>query len=344
MLDPLPRYRTGDRALDQVIGELVESVDEADQEFVFELIVSAIRMGREDVDRGDLKLVTAALKELRYSFHVFAPYRDIRKCAIFGSARTSAGDPGYAAARDFASAITAKGWMVITGAGPGIMEAGHAGAGAENSFGVNIVLPFETGANPVIAEDPKLVNYRYFFTRKLMFVKESHGFVLLPGGFGTMDEAFELLTLMQTGKTDLAPVVLLDPSGGSYWPQWRTFVEDELVEGGLISPDDLGLVKITDSVDAAVDDICRFYRTFHSQRFVGSRLILRLQRDLSDSEIESLNDEFGDIVEKGSIERADVSDAELRDRDEIDRPRIALKFDRRHWARLRHLIDTLNAS
>ena len=344
MLDPLPRYRTGDRHLDRAIGELVESVHEDDQEFVFELIVSAIRMGREDVDRGDIKLVTAALKELRYSFHVFAPYRDIRKCAIFGSARTSTGDPGYAAAREFASAIADKGWMVITGAGPGIMEAGHAGAGAENSFGVNIVLPFESGANPVIAEDPKLVNYRYFFTRKLMFVKESHGFVLLPGGFGTMDEAFELLTLMQTGKTDLAPVVLLDPPGGSYWPQWRAFVEDELVEGGLISPDDLGLVKITDSVEAAVDDICLFYRTFHSQRFVGSRLILRLQRDLSDTEIESLNDEFGDIVERGSIERAEVSDAELRDHDEIDRPRIALRFDKRHWARLRHLIDTLNGS
>ena len=342
MLDPLPRYRTGDRELDRIIGELVESVREDDREFVFELIVSAIRMGREDVDRGDLKLVTAALKELRYSFHVFAPYRDIRKCAIFGSARTSPHDPGYAAAHDFAAAITAKGWMVITGAGPGIMEAGHAGAGAENSFGVNIMLPFETGANPVIAEDPKLVNYRYFFTRKLMFVKESHGFALLPGGFGTMDEAFELLTLMQTGKTDLAPVVLLDPPGGSYWPQWRRFVEDELIEGGLISVDDLGLVKITDSVDEAVEDICLFYRTFHSQRFVGPRLILRLQRELTDAEIESLNDEFGDIVEKGSIERVDVSDAELRDGDEIDRPRIALKFDRRHWARLRQLIDNLN--
>jgi uncharacterized protein (TIGR00730 family) len=342
MLDPLPRYRTGHRDLDHVIGELVESVDEDDQEYVFELIVSAIRMGREDVDRGDLKLVTAALKELRYSFHVFAPYRDIRKCAIFGSARTSPGDPAYSSALDFAAAITAQGWMVITGAGPGVMEAGHAGAGAENSFGVNIVLPFEAGANPVIAEDPKLVNYRYFFTRKLMFVKESHGFALLPGGFGTMDEAFELLTLMQTGKTDLGPVVLLDPPGGSYWQRWRDFVEAELIEGGLISPDDLDLVKITDSVDSAVTEICRFYRTFHSQRFVGSRLVLRLQRELGDDEIEALNDEFGDIVEKGRIERAEVSDAELRDGDEVDRPRIALRFDRRRWARLRRLIDTLN--
>lgn len=343
VLDPLPRYRTGHRELDQVIGELVEAVDADDREYVFELIVSAIRMGREDVDRGDLKLVTAALKELRYSFHVFAPYRDIRKCAIFGSARTRPGDPSYAAAQSFATAITAEGWMVITGAGPGVMEAGHAGAGAENSFGVNIVLPFEAGANPVIAEDPKLVNYRYFFTRKLMFVKESHGFALFPGGFGTMDEAFELLTLMQTGKTELAPVVLIDPPGGTYWPQWRDFVEAELVRGGLISPEDLQLVMITDSVDEAVADICRFYRTFHSQRFVGSRLVLRLQRELVDAELEALNDEFSDIVEKGVIERAEVSDAERRDGDEVDRPRIALRFDRRRWARLRQLIDQLNA-
>jgi hypothetical protein len=273
---------------------------------------------------------------------VFAPYRDIRKCAVFGSARIAEGDDAYTSAQDFAAEIATEGWMVITGAGPGIMEAGHAGAGAENSFGVNIVLPFETGANPVIAEDPKLVNYRYFFTRKLMFVKESHGFALLPGGFGTMDEAFELLTLMQTGKTNLAPVVLLDPPGGSYWPNWRRFVESELVEGGLIGPDDLDLVTITDSVEVAVEDICRFYRTFHSQRFVGSRLILRLERDLADQELEALNDEFSDIVEKGVIERAEPTDAERRDRDEVDRPRIALRFDRRRWARLRQLINQLN--
>jgi hypothetical protein len=275
---------------------------------------------------------------------VFAPYRDIRKCAIFGSARTAPTDPAFASARDFASAITAEGWMVITGAGPGVMEAGHSGAGAENSFGVNIMLPFETGANAVIANDPKLVNYRYFFTRKLMFVKESHGFALWPGGFGTMDEAFELLTLMQTGKTDVAPVVLLDPPGGSYWTQWRDFVEDQLIEGGLIAPNDLDLVKITDSVEEAVADITHFYRTFHSQRFVGSRLVLRLLREVSDEELERLNDEFGDIVEKGVIERVGPSDAEIRDGDEVDKPRIALRFAKRHWARLRVLIDRLNAA
>lgn len=343
MLDPLPRYRTGIRALDAAIGELIEAVDPEDRELVFEMIVSAIRMGREDVDRGDLKLVSAALKELRYSFHVFAPYRDVRKCTIFGSARIAAGDPAYERARDFAAAIADEGWMVITGAGPGIMEAGHEGAGAENSFGVNIVLPFEAGANPVIAEDPKLVNYRYFFTRKLMFMKESHGFALLPGGFGTMDEAFELLTLMQTGKTALAPVVLLDPPGGTYWQRWRSFVETELIEGGLISPDDLCLVKITDSVQDAVAEVCQFYRTYHSLRFVGSRLVIRLQRELQDEELAAINDEFGDIVDKGRIERTTATDAERRDADETERPRIALRFDRRQWARLRQLVDTLNA-
>ncbi len=342
MNSPLSRYRTGDDDLDQAIFDLLDSIAPSDRELIFEMIVSAIRLGLEDVDRGDLKLVAAAVKELRYSFQVFAPYSESKKCTIFGSARIKSGDPAYACAHHFAEAIAAAGWMVITGAGPGIMQAGHEGAGVDNSFGVNIMLPFEADANPVITGDPKLINFRYFFTRKVMFMKESHGYVLLPGGFGTMDETFELLTLIQTGKTPPAPVVLLDPPGGTYWQHWRRFIEAELRDGGLISQDDLCLVKLTDSVDEAVEEVCRFYRTYHSMRFVGSRLILRLEREIGDDELESLNSEFSDIVESGRIERVDVTDVEVRDGDEVDKHRIAFRFDRHALARLRRLIDALN--
>jgi len=335
-------YRTGDDQLDAEILALVESVEPDEREFIFELIVSAMRLSRENVDRGDLKMVSLAVKEFRYSFGVFAPYAGILKCTLFGSARTKVGDPAYTCAHDFAAAIAARDWMVITGAGPGIMEAGHEGAGAENSFGVNIVLPFEGEANPVIADDPKLINFKYFFTRKVMFMKESHAYVMLPGGFGTMDEAFELLTLIQTGKSVPAPIVLLDPPGGTYWVRWKAFVEDELRDGGLISADDLSLVMVTDSVDAAVEEVCRFHRTYHSLRFVGGRLVVRLHRAVGDAELADLNARFGGFVEKGEIERIEVTDAERRDDDHVDLHRIAFQFDRRSWGIFRQMIDALN--
>ncbi|MDW3218371.1 MAG: TIGR00730 family Rossman fold protein [Acidimicrobiales bacterium] len=335
-------YRTGDPALDDAIVALIADLDERDREFVFELMVSAVRLSREDVDRGELKMVAAAVKEFRYSFGVFAPYEGIRKCTVFGSARTKVGDPAYTCAHDFAAAIAARDWMIITGAGPGIMEAGHEGAGAENSFGVNIVLPFESDANPVIADDPKLINFKYFFTRKVMFMKESHAFVMLPGGFGTMDEAFELLTLIQTGKSDPAPIVLLDPPGGTYWALWRRFVEIELREPGLISPDDLALVMVTDSIDEAVEEVCRFYRTYHSIRFVGNRLVLRLNRPVGDDELARLNADFGYVLARGEIERIEATEAEQRDDDHLELHRIAFRFDRRSWAGVRRMIDALN--
>jgi uncharacterized protein (TIGR00730 family) len=336
-------YRTGDDELDRELVALLDThVDPADREFVFELMVSAIRLSREEVDRGELKMVAAAVKEFRYSFGVFAPYQGIRKCTVFGSARTRAGDPAYACARDFAQAIAARDWMVITGAGPGIMEAGHEGAGAEKSFGVNIVLPFESDANRVIADDPKLINFKYFFTRKVMFVKESHGYVMLPGGFGTMDEAFELLTLIQTGKSTPAPIVLLDPPGGTYWKRWKDFVEIELRDEGMITPDDLSLVMVTDSIEAAVDEISGFYRTYHSIRQVGSRLVLRLHRDIDDEELETLNQRFGHILAKGRIERIDATEAERRDDDHVELYRLAFRFDKRSWAGVRQMIDALN--
>ncbi|MDH4169372.1 MAG: LOG family protein [Acidimicrobiia bacterium] len=342
-MDRLPRYRTGDPGLDRAVAELVELSEPGDQgDLVFETVVSAIRMGRERVGRADLKLVNAALKELRYAFHVFEPYRDVRKCTIFGSARTRPDDPAYASARAFGAAMVAHDWMVMTGAGPGIMAAGLEGARPENSFGINIVLPFEASANEIIADDPKLINFRYFFTRKVTFMKETHGYALFPGGFGTMDEAFELLTLMQTGKSYLAPVVLIDPPGNTYWDTWREFVEHELLGAGLISAHDLDLVFITDSVDAAVDEICLFFRIYHSMRFVGSRLVIRLSEEIAAADLAELNREFADIVSEGTIDKIDATQSEIDDGDALDKDRIAFRFDRASYSRLRQMVRRIN--
>lgn len=342
-MDKLPRYRTGKAPIDDKIAELIDAAGfDTDDDLTFEMVVTALRMGFEDVDRADKKLVNAALKELRYSFHVFAPYRGIKKCTIFGSARIKPGDAEYECAKDFGAAIAARDWMVMTGAGPGIMAAGLEGAGAENSFGINIMLPFEASANEVIADDPKLINFRYFFTRKVTFMKESQGYAILPGGFGTMDEAFELLTLMQTGKTFLAPVVLLDPVGSTYWQRWRDFVAEELLAVGLISQADMGLIHITNSVEEAADEIVGFYRTYHSSRAVGQRLVMRTTRPIGDDELVELNREFADIIEDGKIERIEPTDSEIRDDDNLELDRIAFRFNRHGYARLRLLIDALN--
>jgi len=338
-----PRYRTGDRELDAAIAALVEQAGAENTDLIFELIVSAVRLARDRADRGDLKIANAALKEMRHAFHVFAPYRSERKLAIFGSARTEPDSPLYDQARRLATAMTAHDWMIITGAGPGIMEAGLEGAGPDNAFGVSIRLPFEAATSQFIAEgDPKLVNFRYFFTRKLEFVKEAHGFAMLPGGFGTMDETYELLTLVQTGKSQPAPIVLLDVPGGTFWSAWRGFVERELVNGGYIDKRDLDLVLITDDVERAVDEVTGFYANYHSQRFVDGRLVLRLQHALDDATLDALNEEFADIIVRGRIERITATPAEQADDDHVDLERIAFRFDRHGFARLRGLIDRLN--
>jgi len=343
MSDQLPRYRSGDRRLDAQIADLASSAGVGEhQGLLFEMVVSALRLSRENDDRGDLKLINAALKELRYSMGVFAPYKDTRKLSIFGSARTRPEHPNYQAAVDLGAAIANRGWMVITGGGPGIMAAGVEGAGSEDSFGVGITLPFEEKAAATIAEDPKLMNFKYFFTRKLMFMKESHGYALLPGGFGTMDESFELLTLLQTGKTIPAPVVLLDAPGGDYWHGWYEFVTKQLLTDGLIAAEDMNLVRLTDSVDEAVDEICTFFRNYHSVRYVGRRLVVRLQHEPTEALLESLNNEFSDIVLSGVIEAIEPTASEVRDDDYTELSRIAFEFDRRHFARLRQLIDALN--
>ena len=339
----LRNYRTGDDGIDAAIEELAQATGRRDDlDMISELLVSAVRLAREDVGRGDLKLVNSALKELRHAFSVFEPYRTVRKATVFGSARIAEGDPAYAAARDFGAAMAAHDWMVMTGAGPGSMAAGLEGAGRDRSFGINIQLPFEAEANEFILDDPKLVNFKYFFTRKVTFMRESHGYALLPGGFGTMDEAFELLTLMQTGKTHLAPVVLLDPPGDTYWSHWTEFIQAELVARNLVSPHDLSLIHATDDPRAAAEHVRDFYRTYHSMRYVGRHLVLRLEREVDDAEVATLNEEFGDLLVDGHIERCETTSHELRDDDEVARPRLRLHFDRRSHARLRQLIDALN--
>jgi hypothetical protein len=338
-----PRYRTGDRELDAAVDDLVRRIaDPDDADLIFELVVSALRLARDHADRGDLKIANAALKEMRHSFHVFAPYRSARKVAIFGSARTRPDDPLYLHARDLAARIAARDWMVVTGAGPGIMEAGIEGAGPEHAFGVSIKLPFEATTSQFFDGDPKLVNFRYFFTRKLAFIKESDGFVLLPGGFGTLDEAFELLTLLQTGKAQPGPVVLLDTPGGTYWREWIDFVRAELLESGYVSADDLHLVRVTDDVDDAVDELFGFYVNYHSMRFVDGQLVLRLLELPSDAALGALNAEFADIVVRDRIEAIATTPAEIADGDHVDLARIAFRFDRRGWSRLRMVIDRLN--
>jgi len=340
----LPRYRTGDDALDQAVADLVDRSGGAEEnrDLIFELVASSLRLARDHADRGDLKMANAALKEMRYAFHVFDPYRDERKVAIFGSARTEPADPLYDLARRFAAGIAERDWMVITGAGPGIMEAGIEGAGPDRAFGVSIRLPFETVTPGFIAGDPKLINFRYFFTRKVSFIKEADAFVLLPGGFGTLDEAFELLTLVQTGKAQPGPIVLLDVPGGRYWSAWEDFVEAELGNRHYISPEDRRLVCITDDVGTAVDEVLGFFANYHSQRFVQGRLVLRMRSAPDDAGLAALNAEFADIVARGAIERVEISSAELANDDHPELERIAFRFDRHGWSRLRVLIDRLN--
>lgn len=343
-MERLPKYRTGDAALDEQIRALVEAVgpSRAD-DLVFELVTTAVRMAREGTTRGDLKVVNSALKEMRYAFSVFAPYRSARKASIFGSARTERDDPLYDQTVHLAEALAAADWMVVTGAGPGIMTAGIEGAGVDRAFGVSIRLPFEATTPDFLIDDRKLVNFRYFFTRKLTFVKESDAFVLLPGGFGTLDEAFEALTLIQTGKAQPAPVVLLDVPGGTYWTRWLDFVEEELDARGYLSATDLALVRVTDDVTVAVEEITGFYASYHSMRFVGRDLLLRVEHPPDDALLAELNRDFADIVTKGPIERIEATPREVEDDDVPHLARVRLRFDRRSWSRLRQLIDALNA-
>ena len=309
---------------------------------VADIIENALKLLTDVKDTGDVRVIQTALRELRYAFRVFAPYAGKRKVTIFGSARTDPSRQLYQQAAEFARKITEAGFMVITGAGPGIMQAGHEGAGPENSFGVNIRLPWEQSANPVIAEDKKLITFKYFFTRKLIFIRHSDAIVLFPGGFGTLDEGYEAITLMQTGKSQLMPLVLIDRPGGTYWKTWDKHVREHLLRNKLISPDDLNLYAITDSSDEAVKIIARFYRNFHSTRFVKELFIIRLKNAPSESAVAAMNEDFSDIVVEGKIQSIKPTPEEVEDNDHLDLPRIGFYFNRRDYGRLRQLIDVLN--
>lgn len=323
----------------QLVEEL-RSIPEGD--LVGEIIANSLKLLRDQTNRGDIKLIDKSFKELRYALKIFAPYREVRKVSIFGSARTLESHADYKQAADFAKSMAAHGWMVITGAGGGIMAAGHGGAGPEPSFGLAIRLPFEQITNPFIAEDPKLINFKYFFTRKLMFVRSSNAIALFPGGFGTMDEGFEVLTLVQTGKSVPMPIIFIDSPGSTYWATWQEYVRKQLLQRGLISPDDLHLYKITGDVNEAVREVTHFYSNYHSIRYVRDELVMRLQRPLTEAQVAEIQTKFADLLASGSF-RAGAALAVEQDEPTLAKlPRLIFRFNRRDHGRLRLLINHLN--
>ncbi|MEG3895388.1 MULTISPECIES: LOG family protein [unclassified Microcoleus] len=310
-------------------------------EWIERSLSTIVQMTGDELDRLDWKIIAASLRDMEKAFSMFYPYRHVRKIVIFGSARVSPKSAEYLIARDFARAIAQQGFMVITGGGGGIMQAGNEGATAERSFGLNIQLPFEQGSNPFIAGDRKLLNFKYFFTRKLFFLRESDALALFPGGFGTLDEAFECLTLTQTGKFGPAPLVLIDRPGGDYWHDWDAFVQKQLRGRGLISADDRSLYTITDNVEVACEAIASFYLVYHSCRYVEGKLVIRLKSELSDENVDRLNTEFSDILVEGKIEKTKAFPVEAGD-ETFDLPRLVLHFNQRASGRLYQLIALIN--
>ena len=334
----------GDPELKRRIQELIAHKGGGyNPDLVGDVIENALKLLTDVQARGDARVIQTAVRELRYAFKLFAPHAKVRKVTIFGSARTAPSKQEYQQAVDFAKRIADAGWMVITGAGPGIMQAGHEGAGAERSFGANIRLPWEQSANPIIQQDKKLITFKYFFTRKLTFVRNSDAIVLFPGGFGTMDEGYEALTLMQTGKSKLMPLVLMDRPGGAYWKTWDKHIREHLLRNGFISPEDLTLYHITDDSEHAVKFITRFYRNYHSMRFVRDLLVIRLLHRPSDSAIDGLNQDFSDIIATGKLEVIEPTSEEREDNQFLELPRIAFEFNKREYGRLRQMIDVLNS-
>ena len=340
---PSRTYTTHDTTIDTQIQHLVTSFGDAlDQRLLAESLTSIYRLGEDRASTGDLKIINAALKELRYAFKIFRPYRQMRKVAMFGSSRLTRQHPAYPMAQRFGQAMAKAGWMVITGAASGIMKAGHEGAGRSASFGLNIRLPFEQEANPVIATDTKLVNCKYFFTRKLLFIKESHATALFPGGFGTLDEGFESLTLVQTGKSDPRPIVFVDTPRGDFWKPLLQFFKRQLVHEGMISSDDQAIYQVTHSPEEAARMILRFYSVYHSLRYVNEWLVLRLQRPLPEDATARLTQEFRDIIRTGAIQQGRALSGETDEPDLRDLPRLLFRFNRKDYGRLVQLIHRIN--
>jgi uncharacterized protein (TIGR00730 family) len=306
------------------------------------IIRTVLKLAADNAARGDLKILSRALQELRHAFRIFVAYRSVRKVSIFGSTRVAESDPYYHLARELAAGLTQAGLMVITGAGPGIMQAGHQGAGRENSFGVNIRLPSIQEANRFIRNDPKLMNFHFFFTRKLMFVKEADAVVVFPGGFGTQDELFESITLVQTGKSPVVPIILMDLPDGTYWSRWQEFLREDMMSRGYIDENELNLVTIVTDPAAAVSEITNFYRNYHSYRFVNGHLIMRLKFAPTPALINRLNYDFADIVSQGAVRQGDPLPEEADEPETLHLSRLLMQFNRADFARLRQMIDVIN--
>lgn len=337
------RGSCGNPEIDQRIKELVADYGcSTSCELIEQLIVSVLKLSRDQISVADLKLFNRALNELRYAARTFAPFRHKRKVVVFGSARTRPDEPEAIAAEEFARKMREAGYMIITGGGDGIMGAAQRGAGRDDSFGLNIRLPFEQKANDTIHGDAKLINFNYFFTRKLNFVKETHAVALFPGGFGTMDEGFEVLTLMQTGKARILPVVLVDKPGGTYWQTWQSFLGEYLLKLGLVSREDFHFFKITHDIEEAVEVIEKFYRTFRSYRWVGSRMVIRLAKKLADGEAERLTAEFSDLIDDRGLTQTAALPEESNEPELASLPRLVYVPRRKIFGRMRQLIDAIN--
>jgi uncharacterized protein (TIGR00730 family) len=342
---PVRRLWTVEAPFDQRVQDLVRDWGaNKNPELIEEMIVTALKMARDEMSIADLKLINRSLKEMRYAAKVFAHYAQFRKVVVFGSARVSPDAPESKVAEEFARQMVAQNYMVITGGGEGIMGAAQRGAGREHSFGLNIRLPFEQQANEIIEGDPKLINFNYFFDRKLNFVKESHAFALFPGGFGTMDETFEILTLMQTGKARIIPIVLLDRPNGSYWQTWMRFLTEHLFRLDLVCEEDFSFFKIVRDVGEAVREILQFYNVYHSARWVGEQLVLRVRRPLAKSALADLNKNFADLIREGSIVQRSALPQEKSEPEIWNLPRLILTPHRNNFGRFRQLIDAINAS
>jgi hypothetical protein len=334
-----------DKATKSTLRELIEGIASGRRaELLADMMETVLFFGLGKISIADLKLVSRSMREIRYASSVFEKYSGIRKVAVFGSARTHADDPDFQLAREFARRIVAENFLIITGGGDGIMGAAQQGAGAEKSFGLNILLPFEQHANPVIAGDPKLINFNYFFARKLSFVKETSAFVLFPGGFGTLDEGFEVLTLLQTGKASIVPIILMDRPNGFYWETWRRFLDNDLLELGLISRSDFHLFTITHYVDRAVNEIKNFYKIFHSYRWVRDKMVIRINRKLTPMALDTLNQKFSNLLISGHIVQTEALPEETDALDIASLPRLVLIPHKKEFGMLRLLINAINDS
>jgi hypothetical protein len=337
------KYKTGRENLDKIIANLAkDSISGNNVDLIEEMLTTVVKLGLDNDDRGDLKLINTALKELRYASKIFTPYRNKRKVVVFGSARSRNDSEEYKMAAKLSELIAENGFKVITGGGPGIMEAGNKGAGRENSFSLNIKLPFEQRHNPFIAGDKKAISFKYFFNRKLFFLKESDATVIFPGGFGTLDEGFENLTLIQTGKSKPRPIILIAPPHSQYWSRWISFVKSELSGGDFISRNDMSLFIPVNSVEKAIDEILQFYKVYHSIRYVEDKTVIRLNSPLSNENIKTLNMKYSNILRSGKIETTDALPVEHKGGEFLDLPRLVMDFDRHDFGKFHEMLRFLN--